>query len=84
MTRPAASGAAPFDLERIGAGLPAAAVIGPLADALRDGRRAVVEAPPGSGMTTVVPPVVANLLAAGAGGRVVVAQPRRIAARAAA
>lgn len=47
--------------------------------ALAEHRRAVVEAPPGSGKTTVVPPVAANAL-----GRVIVTQPRRIAARAAA
>lgn len=41
---------------------------------------AVVQAPPGSGKTTLVPPAVAGLGA----GRVVVTQPRRIAARAAA
>lgn len=41
---------------------------------------AVVQAPPGTGKTTLVPPAVA----AAVGGRVVVTQPRRIAARAAA
>ena len=41
-----------------------------------------MQAPPGTGKTTLVPPAVA-LLAAGA-GRVVVTQPRRIAVRAAA
>ncbi len=41
--------------------------------------RLVVEAPPGTGKTTVVPPALAGSVA----GRVVVAQPRRIAARAA-
>ena len=40
----------------------------------------MVQAPPGSGKTTLVPPAVALA----AGGRVVVTQPRRIAARAAA
>lgn len=40
----------------------------------------VVQAPPGTGKTTLVPPAVAALV----GGRVVVTQPRRIAARAAA
>lgn len=96
-----------FDIDRIGAGLPAATLAtglrglaGPGADAVEPGAsgselpagahsgpRAVVEAPPGSGKTTVVPPVVANLVAAGPGrgaGRVIVTQPRRIAARAAA
>ncbi|MFC5676620.1 ATP-dependent helicase HrpB [Aeromicrobium endophyticum] len=46
------------------------------------GRRgaAVVQAPPGTGKTTLVPPAVAAMVS----GRVVVTQPRRIAARAAA
>jgi ATP-dependent helicase HrpB len=43
---------------------------------------AVVQAPPGTGKTTLVPPAVAAMLATG--GTVVVTQPRRIAARAAA
>lgn len=58
----------------VGAGLPA------LIDALRSRGAAVLWAPPGSGKTTLVPPAVAELGA----GRVVVTQPRRIAARAAA
>uniref|UniRef100_UPI002B276994 DEAD/DEAH box helicase n=1 Tax=Nocardioides sp. TaxID=35761 RepID=UPI002B276994 len=48
--------------------------------ALRASGAAVVQAPPGSGKTTLVPPAVALAL----GGRVVVTQPRRLAARAAA
>lgn len=48
--------------------------------AVRERRLAVVQAPPGSGKTTLVPPAVA----VAAGGRVVVTQPSRIAARAAA
>lgn len=48
--------------------------------ALRASGAVVVQAPPGSGKTTLVPPAVAGLGA----GRVVVTQPRRIAARAAA
>jgi ATP-dependent helicase HrpB len=51
-----------------------------LAAALRAGGTAVVQAPPGTGKTTLVPPAVAALV----NGRVVVTQPRRIAARAAA
>lgn len=43
-------------------------------------RRVVVQSPPGTGKTTVVPPVVADAV----DGRVLVTQPRRIAARAAA
>ncbi len=46
----------------------------------------MVQAPPGSGKTTLVPPVVANLLRSRAANppRVVVTQPRRVAVRAAA
>jgi ATP-dependent helicase HrpB len=51
-----------------------------IAAALRATGVAVVQAPPGTGKTTLVPPAVAGIV----GGRVVVTQPRRIAARAAA
>ncbi|MDQ1595448.1 MAG: ATP-dependent helicase HrpB, partial [Arthrobacter pascens] len=87
----------PFDLGALGAGLVFADSLGQLAAALRaDGPAgtAVVQAPPGTGKTTLVPPLVANLLSGGspreagqAGGKVprtVVTQPRRVAARAAA
>ncbi|MBC9735090.1 ATP-dependent helicase HrpB [Nocardioides marmotae] len=60
------------------AGLPA------LTTALRERSAAVLWAPPGSGKTTLVPPAVAELADEFGGGRVVVTQPRRIAARAAA
>lgn len=60
------------------AGLPA------LTEALRERSAAVLWAPPGSGKTTLVPPAVADLADDQGGGRVVVTQPRRIAARAAA
>ncbi|MGX5670230.1 ATP-dependent helicase HrpB [Kocuria rhizophila] len=97
----------PFDLDRIGSGLPFAESVPELERALSGGV-AVVQAPPGTGKTTVVPPVVANLVLAGsaateppadtegadgsadgpalnpATARVVVVQPRRVAARAAA
>lgn len=76
----------PFDdsaVDAIGAGLPASALIDPLRTALTREQVAVVAAPPGSGKTTLVPPVVAQLFADD-GGRIVVTQPRRIAARAAA
>ncbi len=97
----------PFDPDRIGSGLPFAESVPELERALRGGV-AVVQAPPGTGKTTVVPPVVANLVLAGsaatepapdtagaagsadgrtfhpATARVVVVQPRRVAARAAA
>jgi ATP-dependent helicase HrpB len=58
----------------VAAGLPAVTA------AVRERGLAVVQAPPGSGKTTLVPPAVAVAV----GGRVVVTQPRRIAARAAA
>ncbi|NKQ57651.1 ATP-dependent helicase HrpB [Amycolatopsis sp. K13G38] len=60
--------------------LPVKAVLGELAAALREHRTAVLVAPPGTGKTTLVP----LALAEHAGGRVVVAEPRRLAARAAA
>ena len=57
-----------FDLARIGAGLPAAALIDELnlAEAA-PAPRLVVEAPPGTGKTTVVPPMIAEYLAGTAG-----------------
>lgn len=81
-----------FDLETIGAGLPASALLGQLPPA-EAYPRFVVEAPPGTGKTTLVPPLIAEHLRTALGrtgdlgrtaGRVVVTQPRRMAARAAA
>ncbi len=69
-----------FDVDAIGRDLPALALAAPLRSAITEHRAAVITSPPGSGKTTVVPPVLANLST----GRVVVAQPRRVAARAAA
>jgi len=60
--------------------LPVRVVLPRLLDALRDTGAAVLVAPPGSGKTTLVPLALADEVA----GRVVVAEPRRIAARAAA
>ncbi|WP_244890636.1 ATP-dependent RNA helicase [Cellulomonas marina] len=57
-----------------------AAGLGAVVDAVRSHGTAVAQAPPGSGKTTLVPPALAVAL----GGRVLVTQPRRIAARAAA
>ncbi|MGO4857501.1 ATP-dependent helicase HrpB [Arthrobacter sp. 2MCAF14] len=86
----------PFDLGTIGAGLVFGESLGELAKALGAGRTAgtaVVQAPPGTGKTTLVPPLLANIALANiAGGdvtakerpRVVVTQPRRVAARSAA
>lgn len=99
-----------FDLDEIGTGLPVRDSLDELAAALHVGA-CVVEAPPGTGKTTLIPPATANLLAAAHAGddewagssrrtgggassgghpdgrtplRVVVTQPRRVAARAAA
>ncbi|MDT0156198.1 ATP-dependent helicase HrpB [Microbacterium sp. ARD32] len=69
-----------FDLDRIGDGLSFAAALGDLDRALDISRTVVVTAPPGTGKTTLVPP----LLSSRASGRVIVTQPRRVAARAAA
>lgn len=60
--------------------LPVTAGLAALEEALRTHGVAVVQAPPGTGKTTLVPPAVAGVVA----GRVVVTQPSRIAARAAA
>lgn len=68
-----------FNLQNISAGLPFASQLVSLADAVRD-HDVVVQAPPGTGKTTLVPPAVANTL----GGRIVVTAPRRVAVRSAA
>ena len=65
--------------------LPVTRALGDIAAAVRPGACAVVTAPPGTGKTTLLPPAVAVALAeAGTSGRVLVTQPRRVAARAAA
>ena len=69
-----------FDLETIGAGLPVAGVLDQLGEALGQAGTCIVQAPPGTGKTTLVPPALANTVT----GRVVVTQPRRVAAKAAA
>ncbi|HKL54698.1 MAG TPA: ATP-dependent helicase HrpB [Roseovarius sp.] len=62
--------------------LPIHDAISPLLDALRTRGRAVLQAPPGAGKTTVVP---LEMLKAGlTGGRILMLEPRRLAARAAA
>lgn len=58
--------------------LPAAAVADGLAGALRDSHAAVVVAPPGAGKSTLLP---LSLLRSYASGRIVMLEPRRIAAR---
>ncbi|WP_199824802.1 ATP-dependent helicase HrpB [Cellulomonas timonensis] len=60
--------------------LPVLASLPALIDAVRARGTAVVQAPPGTGKTTLAPPALALAVS----GRVVVAQPRRLAARAAA
>lgn len=69
----------PFDLDRIGHGLPVARARDELDRATATGAM-VVTAPPGTGKTTLLPPLVANRVH----GRVLVTQPRRVAVRAAA
>lgn len=65
--------------------LPVRSALPALGDALEGHGTAVLVAPPGTGKTTLVPLVLAGLLHSGAPARkVVVAEPRRIAARAAA
>lgn len=65
--------------------LPVRGALPALNDALEGGGAAVLVAPPGTGKTTLVPLALAGLLdGAGPGSGVVVAEPRRIAARAAA
>ncbi|MET8979877.1 ATP-dependent helicase HrpB [Streptomyces sp. NPDC004539] len=64
--------------------LPVRGALPALADALEGHGTAVLVAPPGTGKTTLVPLALAGLLGEGPARRVVVAEPRRIAARAAA
>ena len=69
-----------FDLGRIGAGLPVAGTFARLPGLLDASPTAVIQAPPGTGKTTLVPPALANHT----GGKVLVTAPRRVAVRAAA
>ena len=62
--------------------LPVRAVLGAVADTLAEHGTAVLVAPPGTGKTTLVPPALAAAFADR--GRVLVAEPRRLATRAAA
>ncbi|MFD9432514.1 ATP-dependent helicase HrpB [Streptomyces sp. NPDC060002] len=64
--------------------LPVRAALPALNDALDGHGTAVLAAPPGTGKTTLVPLALAGLLGGGPARRVLVAEPRRIAARAAA
>jgi ATP-dependent helicase HrpB len=83
------NGLVTFRLETIGNGLVFAGSLENLAAVLKnqgDGGMAVVQAPPGTGKTTLVPPLLANLVSERYPDqpRVVVTQPRRVAARSAA
>ncbi|MER6087970.1 ATP-dependent helicase HrpB [Streptomyces bluensis] len=64
--------------------LPVRRALPELSDALEGHGSAVLVAPPGTGKTTLVPLVLAGLVGDGPARGVVVAEPRRIAARAAA
>mgnify|MGYP000137031964 CR=1 FL=1 len=66
--------------------LPVTRALGAITAATRPGGCAVVTAPPGTGKTTLLPPAVAVALTEheASAGRVLVTQPRRVAARAAA
>ncbi|MGW0956558.1 ATP-dependent RNA helicase [Streptomyces sp. NPDC002545] len=64
--------------------LPVRGALPALHEALNGHGTAVLVAPPGTGKTTLVPLALAGLLGEGPARRVVVAEPRRIAARAAA
>ena len=73
-----------FDLDRIGAGLPVAASLPELSHALGNQTAsrttAVIQAPPGTGKTTLIPPALHNYTK----GKILVTAPRRVAVRAAA
>jgi ATP-dependent helicase HrpB len=64
--------------------LPAEQIVDVLADALEAHRRAVVVAPPGAGKTTLLPLRLLESPLLADGGRIVMLEPRRLAARAAA
>lgn len=68
-----------FDLDTIGAGLPVHAQLATIQAA----GSVVVQAPPGTGKTTLIPPLISNEVSKTV-GKVVVTAPRRVAVRAAA
>ncbi|PYI37115.1 ATP-dependent helicase HrpB [Arthrobacter psychrolactophilus] len=78
----------PFSLATLGQGLIFAQSLPQLAAVLGadQGAAAVVQAPPGTGKTTLVPPLVANVLnpSGGPAHKILVTQPRRVAVRSAA
>lgn len=63
--------------------LPIVSVLDAIRNALRDAGSVVIHAPPGAGKTTIVPPALIDESWLG-GNRIVVLEPRRLAARAAA
>lgn len=79
-----------FLINRISTGLPVENIIPHLQEAFSAGpKNLVIQAPPGTGKTTLLPPLVANILCnEGAGNatptKVLVTAPRRVAVRAAA
>ena len=79
-----------FQLENISAHLPAAQVLPHLRKALASGpKNLVIQAPPGTGKTTLIPPAVADILSSQSvtqeqPAKVIVTAPRRVAVRAAA
>ncbi|HUZ75198.1 MAG TPA: ATP-dependent helicase HrpB [Stellaceae bacterium] len=72
-----------FDLDRWRAELPIGAALPEVLAALDAGGAAVLEAPPGAGKTTLVPLALGDARWLG-GGRILMLEPRRLAARAAA
>ncbi|WP_097138019.1 ATP-dependent helicase HrpB [Rhizobium subbaraonis] len=64
--------------------LPVSEVLPQLSQALVDGNRAILAAPPGAGKTTLVPLHLLNAPWRGSNGRIILLEPRRLAARAAA
>lgn len=82
----------PFDLKHIGNGLPVADCVDEFLRATATNPTIVVEAPPGTGKSTLIPPLLANILAARTENpansheaqKVVVVAPRRVAVRSAA
>ncbi len=82
---PAPAGTGVVGLDLPGPALPVDAVLGPLLAALTGAGRAVLAAPPGAGKTTRVPlALLARDRREERHGRIVVLEPRRVAARAAA
>lgn len=76
-----------FDLDSIGNGLPVMGSISAIESALLSSGAVIIQAPPGTGKTTVVPPLIANILhksRSQSQGKVIVVVPRRVAVRAAA